>query len=233
MGGAVLREGRRDGDADDVSVPEASGPEELIGTSESEDEHPPDKKEYRLPSRNMRRIMLSDTQRSDAFIRPKPRSLRKLGRMEWRPQGIASRSEIHPGRLCEFCSNLNLRDLVAGAKSDVRKVGRNQGHHHTPQRLEESAVRCPLCRLFYRELASEWAALVLACSPEPVAPQWGQSRFKIWAWNGDLDDTRNMNNRLRYLVLEWCGRVEAVAEVMLTAKHGNCLPPAPDLLVWR
>lgn len=218
-----MREGSCDGGADHVSVPEDSGPEELIGTSESEaeDEHPSGKKEYKFPSVNMRRIMLSDAQRSDAFIRPKPRSLRKLGTMEWRPQGIANRPEIHPGRLCEFCSNLNLRDLLAGAKSDVGKVGRNQGHHHTPQRLEESAVRCPLCRLFYRELASEWPRLVQACSPEPVAPQWGQSRFKIWAWNGDLDDKRNMNKRLRFLVLEWCGRVEAVAEVMLTAKHGN------------
>src|SRR5438132_1591584 len=81
VGGAVLREGSCDGDAEDVSIPEDSGPEELIGPSESEDEHPSGKKEYKFPSCNMRRIMLSDAQRSDAFIRPKPRSLRKLGTM--------------------------------------------------------------------------------------------------------------------------------------------------------
>jgi len=200
-----------------------SAHEELEDTSSAAEIEQDKPRRYRLISRIALASKLSDARESDRFLHPKLRSQRNVGAVEWRPEGISKRPEIHPGRLCEFCDNLNLRDLLAGGESDWGKVEENQGHQRTPQRLEESAIRCPLCRLFYRELSSGWKKLLQSSSPEPVAPHWGQTRFKVWIWNGNLENEWSGQDKgLRYLVLEWHGGgVDAFAEVLLTAKRGE------------
>jgi hypothetical protein len=140
---------------------------------------------------------------------------------------IGGTLEIHPGKLCQFCGELNLADLLAGAQSDNHfdegRFYETQGHHRLPSHLQRSAERCPLCRLFYRQLLDSWGRLLQITSPEPAAPHWGQCRFKIWVWNGDFERHKKADEDLRYLVLEWCGygSGDRKAEVLITARDGK------------
>ncbi|KAH8645728.1 heterokaryon incompatibility protein-domain-containing protein [Xylariales sp. PMI_506] len=64
--------------------------------------------------------------------------------------------------------------------------------------------------------------MVQVSKPEPVAPHWGKSRFKVWLWNGNHEDRHMSNENLRYLVLEWSGPVvDSFAEVLVTAVEGS------------
>lgn len=182
-------------------------------------------KPYKISSHTMMSIMRRDAHESDRYYHPRARSERALGPPHMRSNRIGRGLEIHPGQLCEFCDNLNLEDLLAGAQSDKHfDEGRfyaTQGHHFLPSQLEKSAVRCPLCRLFFRGLDANWATLMQLTKPEPIAPHRGQCRFKIWAWNGDYERRTPADTGLRYLVLEWAGYgTDGYAEVLLTARRG-------------
>lgn len=183
-------------------------------------------KPYKFPSLSMMSVMRRDSHEADRYYHPRPRSERALGPPHMRSNRIGRGLEIHPGKLCEFCSNLNLEDLLAGAKSDKHfdegLFYHSQGHHRLPSQLEKSAVRCPLCRLFFRGLDERWDTLMRLTRPEPVAPHWGQCRFKIWVWNGDYERRTPADTELRYLVLEWGGYgIDTFAEVLLTARQGD------------
>lgn len=176
------------------------------------------------------RIMTRDATEARTYLHPLLRSQRRLGPRPWRGERTGGNLEIHPGQLCQYCGNLNLLDLWAGGESDHsfdddKTLENRQGHHRTPQCLEESAIRCPLCRLFYRELSDlliRWDRLVQVASPQPVAPNWGKSRFKIWAWNGNYHNYNDTHLGLRYLVLQWCGGGPDVrAQILLTARAGK------------
>jgi hypothetical protein len=183
------------------------------------------REEYILTSLTARRVALRDEAEA-ALHRPrvnwtKPRKYAPPDRNA--SKDFSLRPDLLQGTLCSFCAKLSISQLVMTAQSDGRLVSDDMGgHHYSPHDLEYSAENCPLCAMFCIELRRKWSRVLWKlASPPPVAPHWGQCRFKIWARNGEIVKHMDDDKQLQYLVLSWVGsRTTIEVELLMSAEHG-------------
>jgi hypothetical protein len=178
--------------------------------------------DLKISSVTLRKISLRD-QREAKRYRPRPPEVEVEDGRSQIIDPTPTGDPIKTGDLCEHCGKITISRLTTAASSDSKVVSDDLGgHHRSPHDLEVSALICPLCRLFVIAFGAGFRALKKIASLPPIAPYWGQCRFKIWARNTDLDHELKEDEDLKLLVLEWIdGKSKCLAELLLLADKGK------------